>query len=474
MGKEVKIGLAVIGVLLCVFGGVLAMRLKREQPPNALEKVAAAEKEGKIGRKKKPLKTGKSGNAESGEQGTSVSLSSLEQPASSRSRRNKSVEDSKTDRYGRPLENDWASPAEGELQDEVPPDQTAPLTLRSPDEADLQVNDRYARRGQRDPLQDQPADGGEMPVEEPVQQDASPSIDRFAQMPGGLSFSDDEPAQETNELTDDASADDPQANATRLTAAPASAAFDFNNPTLEPSDEAAADNQDADLADAGSGRIGMSDEEPNEVPAAADRFGDRFRERRDEPAMTAHEEPLDNAQPAEEPPVAEAPQRWQDAASGSYTVEANDNFWRISQKVYGTGAYFKALEEHNRQQLGNRAVLNVGDVISTPPIAELQRDHPGLSPKPRDLPGGRRSTALAGSSSRGGRTYTVLEGDTLFDIARAELGKASRWAEIFDLNRDQLGEDFNYLAPGMRLALPPGGNRNDPIATRPARDGYRR
>jgi hypothetical protein len=53
MGKEVKIGLAVIGALLCVFGGVLAMRLKREQPTNALEKVAAAEKEGKIGGKKK-------------------------------------------------------------------------------------------------------------------------------------------------------------------------------------------------------------------------------------------------------------------------------------------------------------------------------------------------------------------------------------------------------------------------------------
>jgi nucleoid-associated protein YgaU len=68
----------------------------------------------------------------------------------------------------------------------------------------------------------------------------------------------------------------------------------------------------------------------------------------------------------------------------------------------------------------------------------------------------------------------VAEGDTLFDIARAELGKASRWAEIYELNRDQLGEDFNYLAPGMQLVMPPRGDRPESITTRPSRDAYRR
>src|SRR5487761_1229466 len=48
MGKEVKIGLAVIGVLLCVFGGVLFVRLRREQPISAPAKVAAAKKDGKL------------------------------------------------------------------------------------------------------------------------------------------------------------------------------------------------------------------------------------------------------------------------------------------------------------------------------------------------------------------------------------------------------------------------------------------
>ncbi len=49
-------------------------------------------------------------------------------------------------------------------------------------------------------------------------------------------------------------------------------------------------------------------------------------------------------------------------------------------------------------------------------------------------------------SYRSGRPYTVAEGDTLFNIARYELGKASRWVEIYELNSDLLGKDINYLA----------------------------
>jgi nucleoid-associated protein YgaU len=60
------------------------------------------------------------------------------------------------------------------------------------------------------------------------------------------------------------------------------------------------------------------------------------------------------------------------------------------------------------------------------------------------------STRIGG----GGRVYTVADGDTLFEIARHELGKPARWAEIYQLNRDQLGDDFDYLRPGTELVLP--------------------
>ena len=66
----------------------------------------------------------------------------------------------------------------------------------------------------------------------------------------------------------------------------------------------------------------------------------------------------------------------------------------------------------------------------------------------------------------------MAEGDTLFNIARYELGKASRWAEIYDLNRDVLGKDFNYLTPGIQLVLPEG-EKSDVIAQPPG-NVYRR
>lgn len=479
MGKEVKIGLAVIGLLLCVFGGVLAIRLKREQPANALEKIAAAEKEGKIG-KKKSINIGKKSNPGNSEKSASTTDDPLAQPLSSRSGRGKPTpNDAKTDRYGRPLENDWSLPAENEPQAASAGDQASPLELQSTDETEGQTDDRYARYNERNSIQEQPADGGEMPLEENAQDNASLPVDRFAQVPGGLSFSGDEPAENMVEPVDEVGVDEAPDSAPRLMAVPSSNGLDLNDPSLEPREgqEKAVENQAA--VDGGDRDLNFSplpEDEPAEAaPPANDRFANRFRDRQGESAMLAHEEPLDDPSAEEEPAATNPRERWQEPASGSYTVAANDNFWRISQKAYGTGAYFKALEEHNRRQLGNRALLNVGDVVSTPPIEDLQREYPSLSPKPRDVPNGRRSAAmLANSTARGGSTYTVLEGDTLFDIARQELGKASRWAEIYELNRDQLGEDFNYLAPGMRLALPSGSGRNDPIATRPARDGYRR
>ena len=50
----------------------------------------------------------------------------------------------------------------------------------------------------------------------------------------------------------------------------------------------------------------------------------------------------------------------------------------------------------------------------------------------------------------------------------------SRWAEIYELNRDVLGEDFDYLAPGTQLVLPGGSRRENEAMTRQPSPGYRR
>lgn len=58
-------------------------------------------------------------------------------------------------------------------------------------------------------------------------------------------------------------------------------------------------------------------------------------------------------------------------------------------------------------------------------------------------------TAAAG----GGGSYTVQSGDTLSAIAERHYGKASRWHDIFEANRDQI-DDPDLIRPGQVLRLP--------------------
>ena len=140
---------------------------------------------------------------------------------------------------------------------------------------------------------------------------------------------------------------------------------------------------------------------------------------------------------------------------GTYVVQPNDSLWSISEKLYGTGAYFKALAKHNREGTARIDHLRVGDTLATPSANQLEQSYPDLCPKPgRREVLARRGTAMPAAYTATGHSYTVQEGDTLFDIARRELGRAARWAEIYDLNRDTLGRDFNYLIPGTTLLLP--------------------
>jgi nucleoid-associated protein YgaU len=172
-------------------------------------------------------------------------------------------------------------------------------------------------------------------------------------------------------------------------------------------------------------------------------------------APAAYQQPPRAVYSAPAAPLASAPTETV-RPDGTYEVRPNDTFWTISERLYGTGAYFKALAQHNRGKVAQADKLNVGDVIAAPAAAELEKRYPNLCPKAshRDAVRARTMTVSTSSAPAGGRTYAVQEGDTLYDIARYELGKAARWVEIYELNRNTLGKDFDYLTPGMQLALP--------------------
>ncbi len=157
------------------------------------------------------------------------------------------------------------------------------------------------------------------------------------------------------------------------------------------------------------------------------------------------------------------------AEDGTCTVQPNDSYWTISQRLYGTGRYFKALARFNRGRHPEADQLRVGDSILAPTEAELRKTFADLCPSPShgEAARNRVSTASTASGFGSGRVYVVEEGDTLFDIARHELGKAARWVEIYQLNRRLLGTDFDYLTPGLKLVLPDGRRPVENVTQQP-------
>ncbi|MFN3428474.1 MAG: peptidoglycan DD-metalloendopeptidase family protein [Candidatus Sericytochromatia bacterium] len=62
-----------------------------------------------------------------------------------------------------------------------------------------------------------------------------------------------------------------------------------------------------------------------------------------------------------------------------------------------------------------------------------------------------------------GGTVTVQRGDSLSKIAQRTLGSSGRWREIYDANRDKLGNP-NIVWPGLTLRVPGGSSSPAPHA----------
>ncbi len=166
------------------------------------------------------------------------------------------------------------------------------------------------------------------------------------------------------------------------------------------------------------------------------------------------------------------PNAWQQPTAvpvdGKYTAQPNDNFYTIARKVYGSGAYYKALAKHNKDKYPKANQIRIGDVVQTPSAETLESRYPELCPRPEHRDAAKqRSSAVASRSLAGRRVYVVQEGDSLFDIARFELGARARVAELIELNRDVLGDQINYLTPGMRLVLPETEQRGPTVTQGP-------
>jgi nucleoid-associated protein YgaU len=110
-----------------------------------------------------------------------------------------------------------------------------------------------------------------------------------------------------------------------------------------------------------------------------------------------------------------------------YTVERGDHLWKISNKFYKTGFNWASIARENR--LANPDIIHAGNVLAIP------KEGAKVS----------------------GRTHTVAQGDTLWDIAEKFYGSGFEWQKIADANPDLVGTLPNgnvLIMTGQVLAVP--------------------
>ncbi len=161
--------------------------------------------------------------------------------------------------------------------------------------------------------------------------------------------------------------------------------------------------------------------------------------------------------------------------SQRYTVEPSDNFWSISRKVYGSGRYFNALASHNAKAVPRPEAMKPGTTIEIPPVEFLEQKY-GFSTSREVSETARNSAPSEGTNEApasgffidpaGVPMYKVSDQDTMSGIARAHLGRSSRWIQILELNRDKL-QDGNTIAVGTILRLPPDASQVQVMNTSP-------
>ena len=101
--------------------------------------------------------------------------------------------------------------------------------------------------------------------------------------------------------------------------------------------------------------------------------------------------------------------------SSTYTINPGDDLWTISEKVYNDG--FKWMEIAKLNKLSNPELIQPGDKLIIPKISQEVKKN-----------------IASGNISISENTYTLKNGDCLWDIAIRAYGDGYKWLEIARAN----------------------------------------
>ena len=130
-----------------------------------------------------------------------------------------------------------------------------------------------------------------------------------------------------------------------------------------------------------------------------------------------------------------------------YTVQSNDNLFKIARKHYGDGKKWAKIFEANRDSMSDSNSLYVGQELLIPDI-KIEKEVSDNIIRPV-------SGSLNNRRSRSSNvdTHTVEAGDTLYRIAEKYYDNPGEWTKILEANEDTI-EDEGSLIKGQVIIIP--------------------
>ncbi|MHC5109210.1 MAG: LysM peptidoglycan-binding domain-containing protein [Planctomycetota bacterium] len=134
-------------------------------------------------------------------------------------------------------------------------------------------------------------------------------------------------------------------------------------------------------------------------------------------------------------------------ADDTHKIQSGDSFASLAKSYYGSEKFTAFLIAANPEVTDpRRLAVGMSIRIPAPPVAQ-----PTTEAADKE-----RQATLASNPSipAGSRSYKVRPGDTFYDIAEDQLGDATRWREVFDLNKAAVGNDPTRLKVGQVIVIP--------------------
>lgn len=162
--------------------------------------------------------------------------------------------------------------------------------------------------------------------------------------------------------------------------------------------------------------------------------------------------------PIEQHPVVSDPKTTTGSSvARTYTVVAGDSTWKVAEKLLGDGRHYPAIErssklKHN-QHLAIGQVLTIPDQKTITALPDRSKITSGVS-----ISVDSKESATVSSQpteiKTSGTTYTVVAGDSLWKIARKQMGNPYAWESLYNANKKTVGRNPNLIYPGTVLQLP--------------------